>query len=139
MNTEISVYRPEHEPNGPQRATRHDNIRRFVCSTCRRSFSRSEHLKRHERVHTKERPFRCPYCGRAFVRSDILSRHMKSFHPDSEGIESAAYEPATITTSNVAPLNKSPTVEETSQTPPQPAARRGTSASLDARFPASRS
>ncbi|KAH7161905.1 hypothetical protein EDB81DRAFT_354044 [Dactylonectria macrodidyma] len=135
MTTEISVHGPEHEPSGPQRATRRDNIRRFVCSICRRPFSRSEHLKRHERAHTKERPFRCPYCGRAFVRSDILSRHMKSFHPDLEGIEGVAHEPATVTTANLTPLNKSPIIQVISQTRPQPAARRGTSASLDAFSP----
>ncbi|KAL6408630.1 C2H2 finger domain protein [Ilyonectria robusta] len=60
---------------------------------------------------------------------------MKSFHPDSEGLESAAYESATITAADAAPRSKFPTVEATSRMPPQPAARRGTSASLDAISP----
>lgn len=39
-----------------------------------------EHLKRHERSHTKEKPFECPQCTRCFARRDLLLRHQQKLH-----------------------------------------------------------
>lgn len=58
----------------------------YVCLTCTRPFARLEHLKRHERSHTKEKPFCCdqagtiPGCGRRFARRDLLLRHQQKIH-----------------------------------------------------------
>lgn len=58
----------------------------YVCTTCTRPFARLEHLKRHERSHTKEKPFCCdqagdlPGCGRRFARRDLLLRHQQKIH-----------------------------------------------------------
>lgn len=58
----------------------------YVCMTCTRPFARLEHLKRHERSHTKEKPFCCdqaggvPGCGRRFARRDLLLRHQQKIH-----------------------------------------------------------
>lgn len=54
--------------------------RPHVCQTCQRSFARLEHLKRHERSHTKEKPFECPECTRCFARRDLLLRHQQKLH-----------------------------------------------------------
>lgn len=54
--------------------------RLFVCSTCTRAFARQEHLKRHERSHTKEKPFSCGVCSRKFSRRDLLLRHAQKLH-----------------------------------------------------------
>ncbi|KAH8807379.1 hypothetical protein F5884DRAFT_674767 [Xylogone sp. PMI_703] len=47
------------------------------CNICDRRFSKTEHLKRHERAHTKERPYKCITCNKSFSRSDVLYRHSK--------------------------------------------------------------
>ncbi|KAF3483368.1 DNA binding regulatory protein AmdX [Arthroderma uncinatum] len=57
-----------------------DKPRPHVCITCSRSFARLEHLKRHERSHTKEKPFECPDCTRCFARRDLLLRHQQKLH-----------------------------------------------------------
>lgn len=57
-----------------------DKPRPHVCITCTRSFARLEHLKRHERSHTKEKPFACPECARCFARRDLLLRHQQKLH-----------------------------------------------------------
>ncbi|KAL2155791.1 hypothetical protein VTH82DRAFT_533 [Thermothelomyces myriococcoides] len=57
-----------------------DKPRPHVCGTCQRSFARLEHLKRHERSHTKEKPFQCPECARCFARRDLLLRHQQKLH-----------------------------------------------------------
>lgn len=57
-----------------------DKPRPHICTTCNRSFARLEHLKRHERSHTKEKPFECPQCARCFARRDLLLRHQQKLH-----------------------------------------------------------
>ncbi|KAH9433132.1 hypothetical protein MCOR02_007798 [Pyricularia oryzae] len=57
-----------------------DKPRPHVCTTCSRCFARLEHLKRHERSHTKEKPFECPECARCFARRDLLLRHQQKLH-----------------------------------------------------------
>ncbi|RSL55956.1 hypothetical protein CEP53_006940 [Fusarium sp. AF-6] len=54
------------------------------CRYCHKTFSKSEHLQRHERSHTGERPYQCNKCQRRYARSDVLLRHAKFFHgPDN--------------------------------------------------------
>ncbi|KAI5305598.1 AAA ATPase cdc48 [Ascosphaera pollenicola] len=60
-----------------------DKPRPHVCTTCTRSFARLEHLKRHERSHTKEKPFECQECSRCFARRDLLLRHQQKLHMNS--------------------------------------------------------
>lgn len=57
-----------------------DKPRPHICVTCTRSFARLEHLKRHERSHTKEKPFECEQCTRCFARRDLLLRHQQKLH-----------------------------------------------------------
>lgn len=57
-----------------------DKPRPHICATCTRSFARLEHLKRHERSHTKEKPFECSECTRCFARRDLLLRHQQKLH-----------------------------------------------------------
>lgn len=80
-NTEastITVNTKAPGPNFPPPKT--DKPRPHVCTTCGRAFARLEHLKRHERSHTKEKPFECPECKRCFARRDLLLRHQQKLH-----------------------------------------------------------
>jgi len=70
--------KPQGAPQFPPPKT--DKPRPHVCATCTRSFARLEHLKRHERSHTKEKPFECPECTRCFARRDLLLRHQQKLH-----------------------------------------------------------
>src|SRR6201999_3249940 len=68
------------QPAAPFPPPKTDKPRPHVCGTCQRSFARLEHLKRHERSHTKEKPFECPECTRCFARRDLLLRHQQKLH-----------------------------------------------------------
>lgn len=50
---------------------------RNKCRFCPSTFAKSEHLKRHERSHTKERPYICAICDKKFTRGDSLTRHLR--------------------------------------------------------------
>ncbi|XP_043919244.1 early growth response protein 1-B-like [Protopterus annectens] len=55
----------------------HTGHKPFKCQICLRSFSRSDHLTTHVRTHTGEKPFSCDTCGKRFARSDERKRHGK--------------------------------------------------------------
>ena len=44
---------------------------------CGYKTTRSGHMKRHERTHTKEKPYKCTMCSYTASRSDHLRRHLK--------------------------------------------------------------
>ena len=61
----------------------HTGEKPYICSWkgCSWRFARSDELTRHTRKHTGDRPFQCKMCERAFSRSDHLSLHMKRHLP----------------------------------------------------------
>ena len=57
----------------------HTGEKPYACTWkgCAWKFARSDELTRHYRKHTGLRPFKCVRCSRTFSRSDHLSLHMK--------------------------------------------------------------
>ncbi|KAG7178052.1 Dendritic arbor reduction protein 1-like [Homarus americanus] len=51
---------------------------------CQWRFARSDELTRHYRKHTGAKPFKCKVCERSFARSDHLALHMKRHMPKSQ-------------------------------------------------------
>ena len=57
----------------------HTGEKPYKCSWdgCNWRFARSDELTRHYRKHTGAKPFKCVHCERCFSRSDHLALHMK--------------------------------------------------------------
>ncbi|UKZ47184.1 hypothetical protein TrVGV298_001398 [Trichoderma virens] len=77
---QLEVSSNSEEPTRKQMQSRKGLERRFECNAegCGKSYSRAEHLYRHQLNHNSKQIFRCEYpnCVRTFVRGDLLKRHM---------------------------------------------------------------
>uniref|UniRef100_A0A8R1E136 C2H2-type domain-containing protein n=1 Tax=Caenorhabditis japonica TaxID=281687 RepID=A0A8R1E136_CAEJA len=56
----------------------HTGSKPYSCPTCNQVFSRSDHLSTHLRTHTGEKPYACPLCNYSASRRDMISRHMRT-------------------------------------------------------------
>lgn len=58
----------------------HTEERPWKCMTCRKSFGRSDYLRKHMRCHTGEKPHICSICSRRFKQRSGYTSHLKHVH-----------------------------------------------------------
>lgn len=67
----------------------HSGVKPYQCGKCHQVFSRSDHLSTHERTHTGEKPFQCQHCSYSACRRDMITRHMRTHSATTTTISSS--------------------------------------------------
>ena len=59
----------------------HERLKHHKCESCSKSFSRTEHLKRHiHTVHEGQKHHKCESCGKSFSEARSLKKHIHRIH-----------------------------------------------------------
>jgi len=67
----------------------HSGIKPFNCDQCHSLFTRSDHLATHRRTHSGEKPYKCSKCSYTACRRDMITRHMKTHKNKSSSSNSS--------------------------------------------------
>ncbi|KAF7886179.1 hypothetical protein EAF00_010282 [Botryotinia globosa] len=81
------------------------------CRFCQKSFSKGEHLRRHERSHTGSRPFVCKECRRPFARQDSLARHERLHTRRESNYPNYPSPPSSLVSQSSIPTNMLPAID----------------------------
>jgi len=52
----------------------------YECSTCHKTFTRSDNYKRHLKIHEGSKDYECPRCHEKFLRQEDMKEHVKRKH-----------------------------------------------------------
>ena len=52
-----------------------ENVRRYLCADCGKTFKSSKVLRQHVKIHTGDKTYHCKLCGKSFRRSAHLAIH----------------------------------------------------------------
>lgn len=77
------LHRTQNVMNPDVPSLKMDKPRPHTCTTCKRSFVRLQHFKRHERSHTKKKLCMCEQCTQSFTSKDLLLQHLQKLHMTS--------------------------------------------------------
>ncbi|KAI4626496.1 hypothetical protein J4E83_003647 [Alternaria metachromatica] len=85
------------------------------CENCGRSYTRAEHLRRHQKNHAQEDALICqvPGCGKTFVRVDLLQRHQERHNEPTRDSPEQSPEGSPEPTSMSLPALEQPMMEMT--------------------------
>jgi len=70
----------------------HTGVRPYACRLCTQVFSRSDHLTTHLRTHTGEKPYACPRCAYTASRRDMVTRHLRVHQSSPAAVQPAISE-----------------------------------------------
>lgn len=63
-----------------------EQVKRFPCSQCWKSFNQPYRLKLHMFVHINEKQFKCQSCGKSFKRPGCLRQHIECVHGTEDNV-----------------------------------------------------
>ncbi|KAL4784089.1 fungal-specific transcription factor domain-containing protein [Aspergillus varians] len=125
MHTDLGSESPDtHEAGGPPRKRKRtrkvQTERKFDCSFegCGKSYSRAEHLYRHQLNHAPKQIYRCdfPECYRSFVRQDLCVRHRERHTTQGSQLQKRDHFAQTAST-NTSGISKPQIIHNTVQIP----------------------
>ena len=64
------------------------HLKDYKCESCGKSFSRAEHLKRHNHtVHEGHKDHKCESCSKSFSQAGSLNKHIRKIHKGHKVID----------------------------------------------------